>query len=310
MVTDQQSIEKTAIIGAGALGAIYGSLLFAAGPGSVCLIADGARHDRLQREGIVVNGARFLIPVARPRESTPADLIIVAVKHHQLDQALEDMEQSVGPGTAILSVMNGIDSEERIGAAFGMERVLYGLALGIDALRVGNAVSYAKLGRIFFGEKNNQVVSDRVQRIGRLFDRAGIVHVTPPDMMRNLWFKYMINVGVNQVSALFGADYGTLRSSAPARELMDAAMHEVIAVARAMRVDLCEKDLGEWYQVLEALDAAGKTSMLQDVEAGRKTEVEMLAGTVLQQGTRLGVPTPVNQRLFTDLKRIESNYTA
>jgi 2-dehydropantoate 2-reductase len=252
-----------------------------------------------------VNGGTFLIPVTRPEDCEPADLIMVTVKHHQLDQALEDMKRAVGPGTVILSVMNGIDSEERIGAVYGMEKVLYGLALGIDAVRVGNSVSYTNQGRILFGERDNRQLSGRVLRIGEIFDRAGIVHQTPPDMIRSLWFKYMINVGANQVSALLGADYGTLRSSGQARELMDAAMREVIALARAVQVDLGEEDLGECYRIMGALDPAGKTSMLQDVEAGRQTEVEMLAGHVMELGERHGIPTPVNRRLFEDLKRME-----
>jgi len=252
-----------------------------------------------------VNGERFLIPVTRPEESAPADLIIVAVKHHQLHQAVEDMRRAVGPGTVILSVMNGIDSEERLGAAYGRERVLYGLALGIDAVRDGNSVRYTNQGRILFGEPDNRELSSRVRRIGEQFDRAGIKHLTPPDMIRSLWFKYMINVGANQVSAVLGADYGTLRSSVQARELMDAAMREVIALARAERVDLSEADIVEWYRVLGTLDSAGKTSMLQDVEAGRTTEVAMLAGTVIRLGRQHGIPTPVNQGLWGDLKRIE-----
>jgi 2-dehydropantoate 2-reductase len=87
---------------------------------------------------------------------------------------------------------------------------------------------------------------------------------------------------------------------------MDSAMREVIAIAGAIKVDLGEKDIGEWYKVLEGLNPEGKTSMFQDVEAGRKTEVEMFAGTVIELGKRYGVATPVNQRLFDDLKRIET----
>jgi len=301
-----QPTQSTAVIGAGALGAIYGSLLYQVDPGSVSFIAGEGRRDRLQREGVVVNGARFLIPVTRPEESRPANLVIVAVKHYQLDQAIADLKLAIGPGTAVLSVMNGIDSEERIGSVYGMDKVLYGLALGIDAVRVENAVSYSNLGRILFGEKNNAVLSERVRRIGELLDRAGIVHQTPADMVRSLWFKFMINVGVNQVSAVLGADYGTLRSSARARDLMDAAMREVVSLARAEQVNLSEEDFGEWYRILGSLDPGGKTSMLQDVEARRTTEVEMLAGTVLAMGRRHGIPTPVNQRLFADLKRFEA----
>jgi len=300
------SIEKVAIIGAGALGAAYGSILYEMDPRCVSFIASGARYDRLKSDGVVVNGKRYGIAVESPEEATPADLLVVAVKHHHLDQAIGEIKRAVGPGTTILSVMNGIDSEERIGAVYGMDRVVYGLTLGIDAVREENAVKYTNQGRIFFGEAKNPAMTDRVRRIHELFDRAGIAHVVPPDMIRSLWFKYMVNVGANQASAVLRANYGALRSSPEARDLMDAAMREVIAIAGAIKVDLHEKDIEEWYKVLNALNPTGKTSMFQDVLAGRKTEVEMFAGTVIELGTRYGVPTPVNRRLFDELKRIEA----
>ena len=300
-------IEKVAIIGAGALGAAYGSILYGMDPRCVSFIAADERYETLKRDGVVVNGKRYGITVESPGEATPADLLIVAVKHHHLDQAIGEMKKAVGPGTTILSVMNGIDSEERIGAAYGMDKVVYGLTLGIDAVREGNRVNYTNQGRIFFGEAKNPDMTDRVRRIKELFDRAGIAHVIPPDMIRSLWFKFMVNVGANQASAVRRANYGVLRSSPEARELMDSAMREVIALAAALKVDLGEEDVGEWYKVLAGMNPEGKTSMFQDVEAGRKTEVEMFAGTVIELGKRYGVATPVNQRLFDELKRIEAS---
>jgi 2-dehydropantoate 2-reductase len=300
------SIDKIAIVGAGALGAAYGSILYDMDPRCVCFIASGARYEKLKRGGVVVNGQPYAIAVVSPEEATPADLLIVAVKHHHLDQAIGEIKKAVGPATTILSVMNGIDSEERIGAVYGMDKVVYGLTLGIDAVREGNRVNYTNQGRIFFGEAKNPDMTERVRRIKELFDRAGIAHVIPPDMIRSLWFKYMVNVGANQASAVLRANYGTLRSSPEAMNLMDSAMREVIAIAGAMKVDLGEKDIGEWYKVLEGLNPGGKTSMFQDVEAGRKTEVEMFAGTVIELGKRYGIPTPVNRRLFDELRRIET----
>lgn len=299
---------KTAIIGAGALGATYGSLLFAMDPASVCLIASGERYNRLERDGVTVNGTTSRITVVRPEEATPVVLLIVAVKYHHLDQAIAEMKQAVGPATTILSVMNGIDSEERIGAVYGMDTVLYGLTLGIDAVREHNAVTYSNLGRVLFGEKQNSILTPRVKQIRDLFNKAAIAHDIPLDMLRSLWFKYMINVGVNQVSAVMGLTYGAIRASNEAKQLMDAAMHEVISLAQAMQIDLAEQDIAAWYNVLETLGDSSKTSMLQDVEAGRKTEVEMLAGTAIALGGQHGIPTPVNQRLFDELQRIEAGY--
>jgi len=299
-------IKTIAIIGAGALGATYAGIFHEMDPGSVCFIASGGRNNSLKRNGVVVNGTCYPIRVVSPDEATPVDLLIVAVKHHHLDQAIAEMKQAVGPCTTILSVMNGIDSEARIGVVYGMDKVVFGLTLGIDAVREENAINYTNLGRIHFGEEINSVLTARVQRIRNLFDRAGIACLVPPDMTRSLWFKYMINVGVNQVSAVMGLTYGAIRSSTEAKELMDAAMHEVIGIARAMQVNLSEQDIDAWYKVLETLGDSRKTSMLQDVEAGRKTEVEMLAGTVIELGKRYGIPTPVNQKLFDALQQIEA----
>jgi 2-dehydropantoate 2-reductase len=299
-------MRETAIIGAGALGAIYGSMLHERYPGFVCFIADGRRYDSMKNRGVKVNGKKYEVPVVKPADSRPADLIIVAVKYHDLDQAMVDMKKSVGKESVILSVMNGIDSEERLGAVFGKKKVIYGLTLGIDAVREGDSVTYDNLGRILLGEAKNIEISERVRRTSELLTAAGIINETPVDMIRNIWFKFMINVGANQVSAVMGATYGALRASKEAMEMTEAAMREVIAVARALHINLTPDDIPEWRKVLATLGENGKTSMLQDVEAGRKTEVEMLSGMLIQLGERLGVPTPVNHRLFNEIRQIES----
>ena len=117
------SIETISIIGAGALGAAYGGLLYDMDVRAVSFVAGGKRSERLRKEGLIVNGKRYFITVIPPEDLlTPADLIIVAVKYHHLDDALRDMKNRVGAETAIMSVMNGIESEERIGAATVWER--------------------------------------------------------------------------------------------------------------------------------------------------------------------------------------------
>ncbi len=277
-------------------------------PNSVAFIANGERYDALEQNGVIVNGKRYLIPVMNSGESISVGLVIVAVKHHQLVDTISDIKKAVGEQTIILSVMNGIDSEERIGAVYGMDKVVYGLTLGMDAVRVHNSVNYSNQGRILFGEKDNSNLTDRVKRISELFNKAGVAYTVPQDMIRSLWYKFMINVGANQTSAVQRATYGTLRSSSESKQLMDSAMREVISIAMIMEVALSEDDIVEWYKVLDTLGSDGKTSMLQDVEADRQTEVDMLAGTVIKLGKRHGVATPVNQQLFYELKRIERTF--
>jgi 2-dehydropantoate 2-reductase len=306
----KSAIESVHIVGAGAMGAVYGAKLHDFNPLLVAFIAGGERGTRLRRKGLRVNGKHYSIPVLDPeRLSEAADLVIVSVKHHHLDQAIRDMKRAVGSDTLFLSVMNGIESEERIGAVYGMGKVLYAIAVGMDAVRDGNEVKYRDQGRICFGEALNPRVSERVGKVRELFNHAAIACEVPPDMLRMLWWKFMINVGINQTSAVLGGSFRLFQTSGEARALMESAMREVIHVAARVGVSLREDDLKNWYDVLYSLNPDGKTSMLQDVEARRKTEVEMFAGTMIEFGKRCQVPTPVNERLFRQIREIEAGYT-
>jgi 2-dehydropantoate 2-reductase len=302
------SIETISIIGAGALGAVYAAMLYDMDSRCIGFVAGSGRGERLCREGVVVNDKPYHIPVLSPQDSAaPADLVIVAVKYQHLAEAIRDMKSRVGAETLIISVMNGIESEERIGAAYGMDNILYCVSVGIDALREGSRVIYTTQGKLFIGEAANPVLTERVRRVQALFERAGIVYETPPDMLRILWWKFMINVGINQASAVLRAPYAVFQTAGEARELMGAAMREVVRLAGKAGVDLSEADIDGFDPYLFRLNPQGKTSMLQDVEAGRKTEVEMFAGRVIELGRRYGIPTPVNQRLFDQIRKIESN---
>jgi 2-dehydropantoate 2-reductase len=301
-----QPINRITIVGAGAMGAAYASLFYEMDPGCIFLLAGGKRRERLKKEGLVINGKKYLLSITDPGEDhSPSDLILVAVKNHHLEEAILEMEHLVAGHTVILSVMNGIDSEERIGAAYGMDKMLYAVVVGIDAVREGNVVGFSKQGKLFFGEATNHALTHRVKSLQSLFQKAGIVYETPEDMIRTLWWKFMINVGMNQVSAVLRAPYRVFHDSNEARDLMEEAMKEVIALARAAQIHLEEKDILSFYPFLLAMSPEGKTSMVQDVEARRKTEVEMFAGKVIELGQKHGIPTPVNRVLYRLLKAME-----
>jgi len=299
-------ITSITIVGAGAVGGAVAAMLAEAGE-QVFLLAAGERRRRLERGGLVVNGREYSMPVVDAEGAgMAADLVVVAVKQHHLAGAISQMGCSVGPESIIMSLMNGVESEEQIGKAFGDDLVLPATIVGIDALREGRVITYSKKGKIFFGELTGQKTR-RVGRVGALFDRAGIAYEIPSDIRRTIWWKFMINVGVNQASAALRAPYGVFQTPGEARLLMESAMAEVIAVASRLGIPLGEADLADWYAVLKGMSPEGKTSMLQDVEAGRKTEVEMFAGKVIELGRRLGVPTPVNEKLFDLIRKIEAS---
>ena len=302
----QSEYTRIFIIGAGAMGAAYGSMFHDMDQGCVSFVARGERAKRLKEKGLVVNGRHYALPVITTEQSVPPpDLIMVAVKNHHLPQAILDIRNLVGDHTILLSVMNGIDSERQLGAAFGMDKVLYAVAVGIDAMREGHTVTYSKKGKLYFGEAVNTTLTGRVRALQSLFTRAGIIWEVPEDMIRTLWWKFMINVGINQASAVLRAPYEVFQSFPEATDLMVSAMEEVIMLARALKIALSKKDVEQWHAFLSSLAPTGKTSMLQDVEAGRKTEVEIFAGKVVSLGKAHKRPTPVNETLYRILKVTE-----
>lgn len=264
----------------------------------VSFLADESRAGRLRREGVTVNAAPLSLPVNALEPGTPADLLLVALKHHHLTAGIELARRYVGEKTVILSVMNGIESEDSLGDAFGREKVLHCVALGMDAVRESNSVRYTRMGRLRIGRGFPEAKPEYLEKVKNLFDRTGIAYEVPEDILKALWNKFMLNVGINQLSAVLGARYGLFQSEDSAKRLLRSTMLEVVAVAEAEGVDLHAEDIEPWFEIVGTLSPQGKTSMLQDIEAGRKTEVEMFAGTVVSLGKKHLLPTPLNEALL------------
>ena len=238
----------------------------------------------------------------------PADLILVAVKYLQLNDALKAIQNQVGPRTLILSLLNGITSEGIIGEAYGMDKVIYCVAQGMDAVKVENRLTYKNTGKLCFGPPHGGPVPQKVQRVADFFRRMDIPFEVDEHMGKRMWGKFMLNVGVNQTVAVFGPDYGAIQREGPQRDTMIAAMREVIALSELEGVNLTEEDMQYWLRLLDTLDPGGKPSMRQDVEAKRLSEVALFAGAVLELAQKHGVSVPVNRMLYDSIMTIEARY--
>lgn len=291
-------IQSVAVVGSGAMGGMYAAHLLDGGV-DTALVASAKRAERLRTTGVTVNGAPLVAPVLDPGqvEGSPVDLVIVAVKHHDLTAALEDVAPFVGPRTTFVSVLNGLDSEQVIARRFGADRVLLCIALGMAAGRDGDAVTYLSPGRLVIGTAAGLADVQRVHAVGAVLDRAGLAWETPEDMEHEMWWKFMVNTCINQASAVTRKSFGEFTTEGPARSLMLALMDEVIAVSEPEGVPLGEADRHRWDEVLHGLPADGQTSMLQDVLADRPTEVALFGDHVVALGRKHGIPTPYNQTM-------------
>jgi 2-dehydropantoate 2-reductase len=296
-------------VGLGALGVLFGHQMSGKLPeGALKIVAGADRIARYEREGVYCNRERCRFRYATPEEAEKSDLILLAVKFGDLEGAIEAVRNRVGPSTVILSLLNGVVSEDIIGCALGVEKVLPAVAQGMDAVKVGNRLTYAHMGMICFGDRPEGGAADKVRAVSRFFDKTGVPYEVPEDMRRRMWGKFMLNVGVNQAVAVFECDYGGVQREGPARDAMIAAMREALALSNAEGAGLTEEDLGYWLKILGMLNPGGKPSLRQDLEAGRKTEVGLFAGTVLELGKKHGIDCPVNRMLYDRIRAMESKF--
>lgn len=298
--------DTIAILGAGALGFLYARELHAPGKRDCFFIAQGERAEGLRQRRTRVNGVPLELPVKEPKgtgEHPVADLLIVALKHHHLEEALPLARPFLHSHTIIISVMNGITSEDIISRTLSQGRVVHCVALGMDAVRSEEAVRYTTPGKLILGKPGitggAKGEDPDLIRLREIFVGTEVPLLFSDDIIRDQWWKFMINVGVNQVSAVTGGVYRFFQKrGSHTRALMDQAMGEVLQVAEKLGIELGQQDMDRWYTVLDTLGPENKTSMLQDMEAHRKTEVEMFAGTLIDLGERHGLDLPVNRTIL------------
>lgn len=303
------SIKQVALIGAGAVGGVYAKCLHNKYGNNFYIVANGNRKERIQKQGITVNNHVFKPQViSSQEENVKMDLIIFAVKNYDLEQAVKDVKNLVKDNTIMLPLLNGITASDRIQKAFPNSRTFLGLSMGIDAIRTENGIVNTDDGVIQFGYEDNTVLASEVEEVNQYLNDADIAAKVFPDMKRMLWRKWMLNVGVNQVSAISGAKFKYFGQNEELLTLFKRAMLEVLSLAKAYNVNLTMEDIEQIENLIIHFTPEGRTSMLQDVDARRRTEVDYFAGTVVEYGKKRNVATPVNEVLYLALKAKEKVY--
>ncbi len=300
-------IEKAAVLGLGAIGCtVAPGLQKVLGHENFCVIASGERKQKLEQHGKTINGTNYSFKVSDTKEKDIQDLIIVAVKASGLMSAIQDISSHVGEQTVILSLMNGVTSEEQFAAVYGREKVLYSLTTISSQIRSGEAFYSLEAGCIRFGEADNTVQSDRVQAVAQLFERAGIPYEIPRDMRLALWEKFLFNVSNNTVAAILHARHFYFQKIEAANRARRMVLEEAAAVAEAMQIPVTQELLDGCMFYSDAYPADGYCSMVQDIEAGRKTEKEIFLGDLIRMADSVQVPVPICRFLYQILEAMET----
>ena len=302
------TINRMTIIGRGAIGLLYGSIAAATlGNDAVEYVMDNARFARHEGEQIRVLGQPCNLPTVRAEDAKPAELLLLAVKADGLDTALDLAAPLVGPETRIVSLLNGITSEERCAERFGWPGVVPATAQGLDATYLDHNLRYSCAGHVHIGA-GERTDPAAVADVADFFERAGVPHIVEEDIRHRLWAKLMLNVGVNQTTMVFGGTYGSVTTDPEQVRCFVAAMREVRAVAAAEGVTLTEEELTGMFELCASMAPDGMPSMAQDRVARRPTEVEEFSGTICRLGQKHHVLTPQNAWLRERVRQIEASW--
>lgn len=299
-------IKNILIIGLGAIGSVYATQFHDFDAGCVKILLDESRYKKYSENGVVVNGKKYYFNYILDTDTSyKADLILIATKSPGFEQASDMIKNFVKEDTIIMSLLNGISSEEILFKKYGHEKVLYSYFIGCAVMRSGLETSFDRMGTLVFGEAQNKEYSKNVQRVKDLFDKVGIVYQIHDDMLASLWKKFIINIGINQTSAALYAPYSVLQESKHARKFANDLMEEAVQIADKIGIQGSENFSQAAFDLIDMMPSELKPSMLQDVDNKKETEVDIFAGEVCKLGKKYNVQTPKNELVLDIIKSID-----
>lgn len=299
------SIKTVGIIGAGAVGSYVIWGLSKVEDIKLGVIAKGERNQKLNADGCKINGNVYRPEVWTPDEAKGVDLLIVSLKYGALPAALDDIKAATGDNTIVMSLMNGVDSEDVIAEKIGASHMLYSLIKVASAYKEGKGYVFnpeTTLG-IIYGELNPPFNSDRVNAVKELFESGSIHFRVTEHIKEEIWCKFRLNVCNNLPQAILGAGVGCYRDSVHMKAISEGLRKELEAVAAAKGIDISVVD-GSSGRGSAVLPTA-RYSTLQDIDAKRHTEIDMFSGALMRMGKELGIPTPYNEYTYHMIKAIE-----
>ena len=303
---DNKVIKNVLLCGLGAIGSIYAVRLHDAENISLRVLVDEDRKNKYTRSPLIFNDKEYNFDYVLPSDNDfKADLVLIATKNDGLKDAVKNIKNFVTPETIYLSLLNGLQSEEEIALEYGKENVLFCYYIGHTSTRQGRRVVHDGVYETVFGEKENKYYSKNVLAVKELFEAAKINYKIPQDMDYSRWWKFLVNVGYNQASAVLNASYGVFQKSEKANNFAINLMKEAVEIAKACGINNTEKLIPEVLEVIKTMLPDTRTSMLQDVDAGRKTEVDIFAGYICDKAEKYQIDTPYNRAVFDIISAID-----
>lgn len=307
-MTAAKSWPRIAVAGAGAVGGYFGGMLARAGA-PVMMIGRAAFVEAVRANGLFLDTVQFKESVrveasADLKDIRGAEIVLFCVKTTDNSATARELAPLLAPGAMVVSMQNGVDNVEQIRSASGIEAFPAVVYVAASVPKPGT-VKHAGRGDLVIGPRNAQT-----EHVAALFERAGVGCRISENIEGELWTKLTWNCALNAISALGRAQYGQISASGEARKLVETAVHEILAVARAAGVHPPgfqdpQVALAGAFKIATQL-AEAYSSTAQDLMRGKRTEIDSLNGYISRRGAKLGVATPVNHALYTLVKLAET----
>lgn len=301
---------KIAVMGSGGVGGYYGGLLAQASH-DVTFIARGAHLVALRENGLQVKsvyGDFIVAPIQAtdtPAEVGPVDLVIVCVKTPDTDRAAQGIKPMVGPDTTVMSLQNGIDAAERLGAVVGIEHIVGGTTWISSAIESPGVIQqFSQIRRIVLGELDGRITA-RVQALAEVLSSTGANVEVTDNILKLLWTKFVFIASISGIGSLTRLEIGDYRAVSETRALLVSLMREVETVAGASGVVLDGDVIERALALVDSVAPNIKPSMQRDVEAGHRSELESMIGVIGRRGRKLDIATPVADMVYAALVPIE-----
>jgi 2-dehydropantoate 2-reductase len=299
---------RIAVMGSGGVGGYLGGRLAASGQ-DVTFIARGAHLAALRDQGLRIESAGLGDATVAPARATddpptvgPVDLVIFAVKLYDTESAARAARPLIGSGTGVVTLQNGVDSVAVLAAALGADHVIGGSAQIAAVIAAPGVIRHTgTMARFLFGELDG-AQSERVAALSAALEAAGVDHQVSDDIARDIWAKMVFLATFAGVTALTRLPIGRVRADPDTRALYSDGLAEALAVARAKGSALPHDFVAKALARTDQLPAEMKSSMLEDLERGKRLELAWLSGAIVRMGRELGVPTPVHAFITTALK--------
>lgn len=300
-----KKIKNILLCGLGGVGCVCASAIHDNSAATLKILVDENRYKKYIEQPTIFNEKEYFFNYIKPDNTNfKADLIIIATKDDGLDSAIENIKNFVSDETIIISVLNGIHSEKKLSKKYKEKNIPISFFIGSSCIREGRKIHQNGNYDFIIGDKSGEITHN-IELLSTFFKDCNINHKVSKKVMERYWKKFMVNVGLNQLCTVENKTFKEIKKDPQLVERMRKLIWEVKLLAEKEGINNPQALYDDTIKFLIDDFEDATPSMLQDIRAGRKTELDIFAGEIIRLGSLHNIKTPENEKIYKEIKAIE-----